>query len=377
MAKDIDIGTLKSILPRDHLIFTDFEGGVSGLLTATYATNPNTSKHWKEQGAIDAICRHPEYVGVDNMKQAANEMPDILMDKIRSHTDTLVSSWSVTYDSDNHKPSILLHPLGQIDDRDLKDKHLKTKLHKYSIEYTLRNIADQLSDSNLTEREFLSYHLSVTLTDNEIAAALSTIFETTQKEETVRKYQSRTRNEIKAAKHTINITEIDEEGSIEDLETLSSYPNSPISNELKNDIYAALYKDMHLSNGQPNLTSKWEIQKGWTISIEMADHSMTITLQIPFSDIDISSPIYVTEAIIDHPNIIEDKHDIQTLSLDHLSESTHKMKMELRDIIEAVTDVPITYNTQDQFKAVQAHLQSDIPTITFVAEYPINSETLK
>jgi len=172
MAKDIDIGTLKSILPRDHLIFTDFEGGVSGLLTATYATNPNTSKHWKEQGAIDAICRHPEYVGVDNMKQAANEMPDILMDKIRSHTDTLVSSWSVTYDSDNHKPSILLHPLGQIDDRDLKDKHLKTKLHKYSIEYTLRNIADQLSDSNLTEREFLSYHLSVTLTDNEIAAAL-------------------------------------------------------------------------------------------------------------------------------------------------------------------------------------------------------------
>lgn len=157
-----------------------------------------------------------------------------------------------------------------------EDGYLDPKFRIQCAVMTLLHLYEAIGLSNLTEREFASFHLCARYRPQEAARILSKVFGTNQTAGAVRKYNSRVRRKQDEAEATVR--SLSNVKTTDEIPALTASENSPIADDQKRQISQLL---QGISTTQSSPTSDTiEIGEGIQCHISLGPRGENLSIDI-------------------------------------------------------------------------------------------------
>lgn len=273
-------GEERETLDEEVVDITDGDLNCTGILLALYAGVPGFTYEWKQVGAGKAL-------------DELDLTEDVLQSDIRT-------GWEINYNIDRSETPQVKLATGSIRVPDQQQAQFETaddrrawksRIVKTAVEHTIRSIAESFSDADYTGREFLSYHLQTSFDAEEAADILTDVLDSDQSSGSVRKYASRANSKLEEAIETVDLVKERSLTPVANLPTLTSPKPSPLTDRQKTEMYHALYRELHTTDGGVMETRDWEAAPGVRVIFEA--RPKTIGLHVYHEVSDLPEPVVV------------------------------------------------------------------------------------
>lgn len=202
-----------------------------------------------------------------------------------------------------------LAELGFVD----SDRNIRPQFREGLIFELFQTIKADIEQSSLTEREFVTHHLSNVFSNEEISQILGTTYNSSISAGATHSYHRRAQEKIQSAMRTLEVTSNRLTAPI-DMERLTTRSvDSLLTDFQKTDISKTIRTEtiVHKTDGQPNRYS-WELADNSTLTIEANENSFEVSVAVTISEF--SDSIYAGGDIAPLDSEVEPPAELQSHS---------------------------------------------------------------